>query len=65
MRAIAGSDLDEARIIQLVRDGPVGSLQGLPVQEVDRLEPPDYRGFVMLSDGHIVDLRREGLAPRR
>jgi hypothetical protein len=29
----------------------------MPVQDVDQIEPPDYRGFVFLTDGHIVDGR--------
>jgi hypothetical protein len=55
--ALAASDPDGAKMIALLRDGPVKSLKGIPVQDVDRLEPPDYRGFRFLSDGHIVDYR--------
>jgi hypothetical protein len=63
LRTIAESDRDEARLIALMRDGPVMHLEGMPARQVDRLDPPDYRGFVFLSDGHIVDLRRRGRNP--
>ena len=60
LRAMAESDRDEAKLIELVRNGPVRSLEGMPVRDVDHLDPPDYRGFAILSDGHILDLRRHG-----
>jgi predicted acylesterase/phospholipase RssA len=63
LRTIAETEPDEARLIALMRDGPVTHLEGMPVHHVDRLEPPDYRGFLFLSDGHIVDLRRRGPNP--
>ena len=55
---IAESNRDEAKLLELVQGGPVGTVEGLPHRAVDRLEPPDYRGFEFLSDSHIVDLRR-------
>jgi hypothetical protein len=55
--AISASDPDQSKVIGLLRKGPVTALDGMPVRDVDRLQSPDYRGFTILSDGHIVDLR--------
>jgi hypothetical protein len=63
LRTIAETERDEARLIALMRDGPVTHLEGMPVHHVDHLDPPDYRGFLFLSDGHIVDLRHRGPNP--
>ncbi len=60
LRTIAATDPEAEKLIELVRDGPVSSLPGMPLNEVDRLDPPDYRGFVFLADGHIVDIRDRG-----
>ena len=55
---VAEGNPDEARLLALVRGGPVASLEGLRPVAADRLEPTDYRGFEFLTDSHIVDLRR-------
>ncbi|WP_165251418.1 patatin-like phospholipase family protein [Paludisphaera soli] len=55
---VAEGSPDEARLLSLVRDGPVASLDGLTPVPADRFAPTDYRGFEFLSDSHIVDLRR-------
>lgn len=54
---VAEGNPDEARLLALVRQGPVADLQGLEAVPVDRLEPADFRGFEFLTDSHIVDLR--------
>ncbi|WP_337173664.1 patatin-like phospholipase family protein [Paludisphaera sp.] len=54
---VAEGNPDEARLLNLVRGGPVSSLEGLKPAAVDRFEPPDFRGFEFLTDSHIVDLR--------
>jgi hypothetical protein len=59
LRTIAESGADEAKVIELVREGPIRSMEGMAVQEVARLETPDFRGFALLSDDHIVDFRSD------
>jgi hypothetical protein len=61
LAAIASTDPDEMKVIELLRDGPIGALEGMAVRDVDRLEPPDYRGFNIITDGHIVDFRSRDL----
>ena len=57
LRTIAASDRDEAKVIALLQDGGVHTVKGMPVVDVDHLAPPDYRGFSIINDGHIVDFR--------
>jgi hypothetical protein len=60
--AVAASDQYAAKLVNLVRDGQTSPFAGMPFAEVDRLPQPDYRGFVFLTDGQIVDLRHHGRA---
>jgi predicted acylesterase/phospholipase RssA len=62
LRTIGATNQDAEKMIELVRDGPVSPFAGMPVSEVGHVAAPDYRGFVFLTDGHIVDLRQRGRA---
>src|SRR5262249_26346138 len=48
------ADFDVMR--QLVR-GPMRSFKGVAVEDLAKVEPPDYKGFNILQDSRILDLR--------
>jgi hypothetical protein len=44
-------------ILRQLMAGPVEPFPGEPAEEVQTLEPPDYKGFTVLQDSGILDLR--------
>jgi len=44
-------------ILSQLMAGPIKPFQGEPSEEVPRIETPNYRGFTVLKDSSILDLR--------
>jgi len=44
-------------ILERLQHGPVKSLVGLPFTDVPTPPPPDFRGFAVITDARIFDLR--------
>ena len=57
LTTIAESDSDYRQLIELLAGGAPSSLTQLDVVDVPELAPPDYSGFDIVTDFHIVDLR--------
>jgi predicted acylesterase/phospholipase RssA len=53
---ISQSSPDLDVMSKLVR-GPIRPFKGVPAEEVRQLDPPDYKGFNVLQDARIIDLR--------
>jgi hypothetical protein len=39
-------------------DGPIKPWTGVPAEEIGAIDEPDLRGFQILQDSHILDLRK-------
>jgi predicted acylesterase/phospholipase RssA len=48
-------DLDE--MVRLLEDGPDSYWKGVSAESVDKLDEPDFKGFELLQDSRIIDLR--------
>jgi len=46
-----------SKILETMERDPLVSLKGAPISDVESLDPPDYKGFEILVDARIVDLR--------
>jgi hypothetical protein len=57
IESISHSRPDFEIMRQLIR-APMSSFKGVAVEELGNLEPPDYKGFNVLQDACIIDLRR-------
>jgi predicted acylesterase/phospholipase RssA len=44
-------------IMRQLMAGPIKPFKGEPSEEVRSIEPPSYKGFSILQDSHILDLR--------
>jgi predicted acylesterase/phospholipase RssA len=44
-------------IMSLLMAGPIKPFHGEPSEEVPSIEPPNYKGFSILQDSYILDLR--------
>src|SRR5262249_28451029 len=47
----------DIEIMSQLMAAPVKPFKGEPSQEVRRLEPPNYKGFSVLQDSRVLDLR--------
>src|SRR5262245_16657222 len=48
----------DADIMRQLMAGPIKPFKGEPSEEARSIEPPNYKGFSVLQDSRIVDLRR-------
>jgi hypothetical protein len=60
LTTIAESDFDYRQLIELLADGAPSSLPELEVVDIPERVPPDFDGFEIVTDFHIVDLRGWG-----
>jgi predicted acylesterase/phospholipase RssA len=56
VESISRGSPDFEILIQLMR-APMRSFKGVAVEEVAKLDPLDYKGFIILQDSCIIDLR--------
>lgn len=57
LTAVAQMNPNYRKIVNLLNQGPKSQFEDMPFEDVDSLESPDFRGFEVLSDSRIFDLR--------
>jgi hypothetical protein len=58
VESIIQNSRDYQEMSRLLDDGPVPPWTGVPAEEVAHFDEPDYKGFLILQDTQIIDLRR-------
>ncbi len=57
LQAIADTSSLYDTILDTLEHDPVTKVDALPYEDVEHLDPPDYRGFEIVTDARVFDLR--------